>query len=369
MNKNKVKVDLGLNSYEVLIKNGSLKDFAKHCSSLKLGNKVLLITQDKIPLKYLEVLKKSLDKVKFTIFTVSLKTGEEYKNLSSLLQIINCAVKNKFERNDTFVSVGGGVVSDLTGFAASIYYRGVNFISVPTTLLAMVDASVGGKTAINIKEGKNLLGTFYQPKFVLIDPETLKTLPEREFSVGMAEVIKYAFLERNVKVKSENGSFYQYLKKNRNRILSFNRSHIQNVIYHSVKTKALVVSKDEKESSLRAILNFGHTFAHGIEQAYEYQKYTHGEAVSIGMCMAARLAYKLNLISDDYKNDIIDLIKDYGLPTALVDKKKTKQIFNSMLLDKKVKDGKMRFILPTKSIGHVEIVSGIDNALVREVLF
>ena len=232
----------------------------------------------------------------------------------------------------------------------------------------MVDAAIGGKTAINIKEGKNLIGTFYQPKIILIDPSCINTLPKKEFLTGMGEVIKYALLEKTAKLlylKNSKKSFFYFLLTNKKNILRHDPSSIIKIITHSVAVKAKVVSKDEKESDLRAILNLGHTFAHGIEQAYSYTKYTHGEAVSIGMCLAAKLACNHEYISKNEKDLVISLIASYGLPTKLDNLSKLNQILKSMLLDKKVKDGKLRFILPVKKIGFVNIFSDILQEEVR----
>lgn len=365
MNEKIVKVDLKENSYNIIIKQNILSDCGNYLKSLKLSKKILIVTQNKVPRILIERAKKSLIKSGFKVFVVVLDSGESYKNLSSLLKIINYAIKNKFERNDSFFALGGGVITDLTGFAASIYYRGLNFISVPTTLLGMVDASVGGKTSINIKEGKNLIGTFYQPRIVLIDPSSLKTLPKRELLVGMGEVIKYALLETTAKTKFAKSGFFKYLKIKREQILRLSTKELLAIIYYSVYVKAKVVSKDEKESSLRAILNLGHTFGHGIEQAFNYKKYTHGEAVSIGMCLAAKLARELNMVSQKDLEAIKRLISDFGLPVKPEKPFNLNKILKSMLLDKKVRDGKLRFILPDQNIGKVKIVSNISLEMIK----
>ncbi len=355
-----IKVDLKEKSYNIVIKENILSSCSKYIKELKIGKKILIVTQDKVPSVWIQKVKQSLFEAGFKVFVLVLKSGEEQKDLSSLLKIVNFAIKNKFERSDSFCAVGGGVVSDLTGFAASIYYRGINFICIPTTLLGMVDAAIGGKTSINIKEGKNLLGTFYQPKIVIMDPRVLSTLSKREFLVGMGEVIKYALLEHTAKTKFPKSGFFKFLKTKKNQILKLNTKALFQIIDYSAFVKAQVVSKDEKESNLRAILNLGHTFAHGIEQAFDYKKYTHGEAVSIGMCLASKLSYRQNLISEKEVTSIISLISDYGLPTRLERPFNLNKIIKSMLLDKKNKDGKFRFILPVDKIGKVKIVSGIE---------
>ena len=366
-----VTVNLKEKSYTIYIKPNILSYTGKYLKKLKLSKKILIITQDKVPNKYLKTVRLSLEKSGFKVFPLILQAGEKNKDLNALLKIIKFAIENKFERNDSFCALGGGVVSDLAGFAASIYYRGLNFISIPTTLLAMVDAAVGGKTAVNIKEGKNLLGTFYQPKIVIVDPSCLKTLPEREFLIGMGEVIKYALLEKMAKIKFNDlkyKSFFSFLKKNKERILRLDLKSILDAVIYSVKLKAYIVSKDEKESGLRAVLNLGHTFAHGIEQAYNYKKYTHGEAVSIGMCFASKLAERHNLISKELIDEIIRLVSEYGLPTKLEANAPIQKITNAMFLDKKIKDGKLRFILPYKNIGFVKIISDIEINEIKELL-
>lgn len=364
----KITVNLKDKSYDILIKQNILSQCGVHIKALKLSKKILIVTQDKVPSKYLKEVQQSLRKNEFKVFTTVVKSGEEYKNLSSLLKILNFAIKNKFERNDSFLALGGGVISDMTGFAASIYHRGINFICMPTTLLAMVDASIGGKTSINIKEGKNLLGTFYQPKIILIDPICLKTLPDKEMLTGMGEVIKYALLEKTSKTKFSKTGFFKYLKSKKKNILRLKSKELLEIINYSALVKARVVSKDERESNLRLILNLGHTFAHGIEQAYDYKKYTHGEAVSIGMCLAAKLAHRQNLIKESKVISIIDLINSYGLPTKVTNLFKLNKILQSMLLDKKVKDGKLRFILPVDEIGKVKVVSDIPIKEVKQII-
>lgn len=365
MKEKKITVNLKNKSYDIFIRQNILPSCSKYIKALNLGKKILIITQDKVPRKFIQSVKKSLSKAGFRVFILIIPSGERAKNLNSLLTIINYSIKNKFERNDSFCALGGGVISDLTGFAASVYYRGINFICIPTTLLAMVDASVGGKTAINIKEGKNLVGTFYQPKIILIDPKCLKTLPHKEFLVGMGEVIKYALLEKTAQKPYSKDGFFNYLKNYKEDILHLKTKALLKIIAHSVSVKAKVVSKDEKESNLRAILNLGHTFAHGIEQAYNYKKYTHGEAVSIGMCLASNLAQYHNLYSEKNTKSTIKLISDYGLPIKIDNIKKINQIIKAMKLDKKVKDGQLRFILPSKEIGKVKIVSGISISEIK----
>lgn len=372
LKEEKIRVHLKEKSYDIFIKENIITSCGDYIKNLNIGKKILIITQNKIPKRFSFNVEKSLNKAGYKTFTLVLPSGEHHKNLNSLLKIVNFAVKNKFERKDTFLALGGGVISDLTGFAASIYYRGINFIGLPTTLLSMVDASIGGKTSINIPEGKNLLGTFYQPKCILIDPLCLKTLPKRELLVGMGEVVKYALLDKTsncsfIKQGFSTSSFFNYLKTNKKSILNLDSETMFKIISYSAYVKAQVVSKDEKESNLRAILNLGHTFAHGIEQAYNYKTYTHGEAVSIGICLAFKLALKTKAISKTNYESTMSLISELGLPTKIKDLSKLKEILESMTLDKKVEDGKLRFILPYRSIGQVRIVKDITLNDVREL--
>ncbi|MBI3590198.1 MAG: 3-dehydroquinate synthase [Candidatus Melainabacteria bacterium] len=368
MDNKKITVSLKDKSYDIFIKGNILSQCGKYIKQLSIGKKILIVTQDKVPKKFINQTTKDLSKHGFNIFVLVLSSGEQNKNLTSLLTIISFAIKNKFERSDSFCALGGGVISDLTGFAASIYYRGINFICIPTTLLGMVDAAVGGKTAINIPDGKNLLGTFYQPKTILIDPNCLKTLPKKEFLVGMGEVLKYALLEKTARNPYSKSGFFYFLKTNKNNILKLKTKSLLQIITHSVSIKAYIVSKDERESGLRAILNLGHTFAHGIEQAYNYKKYTHGEAVSIGMCLASKLAQNHKLLSESLVTSIINLISSYSLPTKITELSKLNKITQSMLHDKKIKDGKLRFILPHKEIGKVKIISGIPIDEVKSLI-
>ena len=358
-NKEEIKVKLKENSYSVIVQWNTLASSGKHIKQLNLGKKVLLVSQNKIPSKYIQAVKKSLVKEGYKVFVYLLPVGEKYKSINSLLKIVNYAIQNRFERNDSFCAIGGGVISDLTGLAASVYYRGVNFLCIPTTLLGMVDASIGGKTAVNLKKGKNLIGTFYQPKIVLVDPATLKTLPKREFLVGMGEVLKYALIERTANCKFSSGSFFRFLKNKKSKILNLSQKELLGVICYSAYVKAKIVSKDERESNLRAILNLGHTFGHGIEQAYDYKKYTHGEAVSIGIALASKLAVNEKLINKTVMNSIIGLVKSYNMPTSISDTSKVNKIIKAMLLDKKNRNGRMRFVLPSQKIGNVKIVSDI----------
>lgn len=302
------------------------------CSQTK-ASKVLVVISQKVNKLY----GKSLNfknAVKFI-----LKDGEEQKNFKNYKKILAFALKNKLERKDAIVAIGGGVVGDIAGFAAATYLRGIDFIQVPTTLLACVDSSVGGKVAINTDYGKNLVGAFYQPKAVFCNLNFLKTLDDRQFKTGLAEVVKYAFISQ------DNGEFFEFLMQNSDKILARDDETLLKIVKTSLEMKADVVAKDEKEQGLRRILNFGHTYGHAVEKITDYKKYTHGEAVAMGMIFALNLASKKGLISDEYKNQSLALIDKYQL-VKKHPRFNPKKITELMMSDKKVQDGKINFVLP-----------------------
>ena len=276
-----------------------------------------------------------------------------------LNKILDKALEIKLERKDAIIALGGGVIGDMAGFAAAIYQRGIDFIQIPTTLLAQVDSSVGGKVAVNHKLGKNMLGAFYQPKLVLSDTNVLKTLDERQFKTGLSEVIKYAFIEKTCNAE-ENYNLYEFLKENKEKICKRDTKALKELITICCKLKSAVVNQDEKEKGLRAILNFGHTYAHAIENITNYEKYTHGEAVSIGMKLIFDLALSLGKISDEYYKDSISLIKEYNLVTSLDFTPDKEKFYDSMKSDKKVSNQSIVFVMP-KNRKVVEIENNIDK--------
>ena len=285
---------------------------------------------------------KSLNFPKDKIFIMP--DGENQKNKKNLEKILNFALKKQLKREDAIIAIGGGVVGDIAGFASCIYMRGINFIQVPTTLLAATDSSVGGKTAINSKYGKNLIGTFYQPKAVFININFLKTLDEKEFKSGLGEVIKYGLIEKNCNPDAE-AELINYLTVNQDKILKKDILTLSKIVQMSVELKIKVVEKDEKESGLRKILNFGHTYGHAIENITNYKKYTHGQCVIEGILFALKLALKLNLIDKEYKFLCQDLIYKYDykpLPKYNFDK-----VIKIMQSDKKSTSQHLKFILPT----------------------
>jgi len=321
---------------------------------IKIDGKVAIVTNPTVSKFHL---KKALESIEANdIEVIEVPDGEEYKNMDTVLSVLDRLFRAKFDRKSTLVALGGGVIGDMTGFCASLYQRGIDFIQMPTTLLAQVDASVGGKTGVNNSYGKNLIGAFYQPKGVYIDPLFLDTLPQREFSAGVAEVIKMAVMF--------NENFYNFLKEaNLN-----NKEDVIKIIASSVKLKADVVNLDEKESGVRAVLNYGHTFGHVVENLTNYREYLHGEAVAIGMVMANELAVILNLLSQDEADDIRELLIKNSLP---VDFKieDTEEFYQHFFLDKKSQNNSIAFILPNGKIGTNIIKRDIPKEVVLEALY
>ena len=335
-------------NYPIFIGKSILKKFRNYQKKyIKNSNKLLVISTKKIPKKYFNNLIKNIKKE--NIYTCIFPDGEKIKQSSYLIKITNLLSKNNFSRNDCIIALGGGVVGDLSGYAASIFKRGIKFVQVPTTLLSQVDSAVGGKTAINNSYGKNIIGTFYQPNFVLIDTDTLNTLPKREIFAGFAETLKYSLIL--------DKKFFNWLKKNGTKILQ-NKSNSRNIIlvaiYKSCVLKSKIIKKDEFENNYRAILNFGHTFAHAIETAANYsRKIIHGEAVLIGMMLAARLSTHLGYLKNNDLKAIINIYEKLKLNfkyEKFVTLRNINNIFRIMLNDKKSFGKKTKIIL-LKKIG------------------
>ena len=355
-----VKVDLGDRSYDIELGTG-LDQAGARLKELGLGRKMALVTNPTIKKLHGERIVDSLKAAGFLVMSVEVPDGEQYKNLDWANAIYTALLTNGFDRKSALVAFGGGVIGDLTGFAAATFMRGVPFVQVPTTLLAMVDSSVGGKTGVNHPMGKNMIGAFYQPKKVLMDLDVLKTLPREEFLSGIAEVIKYGVIR--------DAALFDYLDKNRDKILSLDPDALSHIIKRSCEIKAEVVSKDEREGGLRAILNFGHTIGHAIETAENYTM-RHGEAVAIGMVYASRLAHRTGLCVASVPERVERLIKSYGLPanlTALSRQPSVTELTDTMQVDKKAEGGKVKFVLPSK-IGEVVITNQWDEGVLKEVL-
>jgi 3-dehydroquinate synthase len=319
---------------------------------IELNSKVAIITNPKVAGLHLG---KLLQKIKAKeLYVITVPDGEKYKNQQSIDNLLDNLFNHKFDRGSTLIAFGGGVIGDMTGFLASIYQRGINFIQVPTTLLSQVDASVGGKTGINNSYGKNLVGAFYQPKAVYIETSFLETLSKREFGAGVAEIVKMAV--------TFDKEFFNYLKG----ADLTKKEDLVKAIEKSVKTKAKVVQLDERERGIRSVLNYGHTFAHVIEYETNFREFLHGEAVGIGMVMANKLAVELNLLTKDEEEEIKELLQKYNIPTSYKIKD-IEKFYADFFLDKKTKDNFITFILP-KGIGGYEIKKDIDKNILFEIL-
>ena len=334
------------NRYKIVISKAAIsrKNLAP---LLKEHRKTLVISDDGVPVNILNKVV-AVCKPSTKVFKIILKHGEQAKSIQNFQRILNFLANNNFDRTDLIMAVGGGVVGDISGYVASSYLRGIQFIQVPTTLLAQVDSSVGGKTAINITAGKNLVGAFYNPKGVIIETSVLKNLPTRQFKAGLAEVIKYALIQ--------NKPLFSLLRLHADEILSMDPRLIEEIIYLSIQTKAKIVSKDERENGIRAILNFGHTFGHAIEAHGKYKKILHGEAVAKGMKIASKISYLEDLISKKELQEIIALLEKYGFDLSLK-KYKYRELKPFILRDKKIKKGKLNLVLLNKLSNAIVISS------------
>jgi len=350
-----LKVNLEDRSYPIYIGSDVSLDnelYSKHISSKKIA----LITNEQIADLYLSEISQTLNA--FDLKTLVLPEGETEKNLETVGKAVEFLSDNGIDRDSSIIAFGGGVIGDITGFVASSYMRGIKFLQVPTTLLAQVDSSVGGKTGVNINTGKNLIGSFYQPSAVIADTRYLNSLEPNLLSEGLAEVIKYGLIR--------DEDFFKWLSKNTNRILALEPEIMAHLIERCCQIKAEIVSEDEREGSIRAILNYGHTFGHAIESLTDYSVYSHGEAVSIGMVMAASMAARMRMLSQDDKTDIISLLESVNLPTKKPDLN-SNDFLESMKRDKKVQDGEIRLIL-LESIGRAIISNDYPNEILMETI-
>jgi 3-dehydroquinate synthase len=334
-----LNVELADKSYPIYIGSNLLSSKSLLSDHIQ-GKQVMIVTNSTIAPLYLEKLKDALSD--FNVESVVLPDGEEFKTLETLNKVFDALLKAKFDRSSTLVALGGGVVGDITGYAAASYQRGVNFIQVPTSLLSQVDSSVGGKTGVNHELGKNMIGAFYQPKAVIIDVDTLDTLSDQEYSAGMAEVIKYGLLG--------NADFFYMLETNIEAIMARNKDLIIEIIFNSCKDKASIVALDEFERGKRALLNLGHTFGHGIENAFGYGNYLHGEAVSIGMVMATKLSMDEGYLSNEDAIRVESILSKADLPISIKKSIGSETLIEAMSLDKKSIDGKIRLVL-LKALG------------------
>jgi 3-dehydroquinate synthase len=357
MPESTVKVALGDRSYDILIKPGVLREIGARLSRLGFSRQAALVTNPVTARLYAPTVKRSLSKAGFNALTVTIPDGERSKTLRSAGVILDRLAAARFERQSVLLALGGGVIGDLAGFAAAIYARGIPFIQLPTTLVAQVDSSVGGKTGVNLPVGKNLVGAFHQPRQVLIDPNTLRTLPQREWVAGLAEVIKYGVIA--------DEQFFTYLERHISEIRRLAPEPVLRIITRSCEIKAAVVAEDEWESDRRRILNFGHTIGHALETLGGYHRLIHGEAVAIGMVQEAALACSLGLCTAEVVSRLRAVVLAAGLPADLP-RVTFQQLWGAMQHDKKVALGRVYCVLP-EHIGRVVILP-LDEGSVRQWL-
>ncbi|MGK3112576.1 3-dehydroquinate synthase [Candidatus Pantoea formicae] len=350
----KITVSLGDRSYPITVAAGLFNDPASFWP-LKAGDNAMLVTNETLAPIYLDKLSTLLSQAGVKVDQVILPDGEKYKTLAVMDEVFTALLQKPHGRDTTLIALGGGVIGDLTGFAAASYQRGVRFIQVPTTLLSQVDSSVGGKTAVNHPLGKNMIGAFYQPASVVVDTDCLATLPARELASGLAEVIKYGIIL--------DGDFFQWLEQNLDALLALDEKAMAYCIRRCCELKAEVVAADEREMGLRALLNLGHTFGHAIEAHMGYGNWLHGEAIAAGMVMAARTAERLGQFSSADTDRIIALLLRAGLPVHGPASMKAEEYLPHMMRDKKVLAGEMRLVLPL-AIGRSEVRAGVAHDMV-----
>ncbi|MCK5114921.1 MAG: 3-dehydroquinate synthase [Phycisphaerae bacterium] len=334
-----VNVDLGRRSYPIYIGSGILTDFGRFFTHNCPSGRAIVITDDNVKPLYADQLLNSLAEQNLESHLVSVFPGESSKQMTVVEHLYDQMFDFAAERSDCVIALGGGVIGDLAGFVAATFKRGLNFVQVPTSLLAMVDSSIGGKTGINHPRGKNMIGAFHQPKMVFADTATLKTLPRRELGCGLAETVKHAIIR--------DYNFFTTLEQNTEAITTLQKDCLIDLVEHNCQIKAAVVSADEHEAGLRGILNLGHTVGHAIETILKELDFHHGEAVSLGMVAALRLARSRNLIDEQSVQKIILLLQKLQLPTHLQGPINSANLYQAMLHDKKVKHGKINFVLPT----------------------
>lgn len=334
-----VIVDAASRTYPILFQDGGLDDSSVY-SKYAAGDKVLVVTNDVVGPLYLARVRAALEAAGKTVFEVVLPDGEVHKDVNALRQIWDACMEARLDRKSTLVALGGGVVGDIAGFAAATFVRGIPFLQVPTTLLAVVDSAVGGKTAVNHPGGKNMIGAFYQPRAVLIDSLTLATLDDRQLAAGIAEVVKYGLIC--------NWEFFEWCERNMSRLVARDPDALRYAMRRSVEFKAEVVAADERESGIRAILNLGHTFGHAIEAGMGYGNWLHGEAVSAGMVMACLMSEKMGFITPDITRRVEKVLVAASLPVRPPPSVTLQRYMTYMSVDKKVESGKLRLVLLRK---------------------
>jgi 3-dehydroquinate synthase len=352
-----IKLDLGPNSYEIRIGSVLISNLGERLAELKFQDKLIVITNPVVNALHGEKLRAGLCRFGFSVSFLEVPDGEESKSLIWADKLYTLLSECKAERRTAILALGGGVIGDLAGFVAATYFRGIPFIQIPTTLLAQVDSSIGGKTAINHGNLKNNVGVFYQPKAVFSDLSVLKTLPDIELKNGLAEVIKYGVIW--------DLKLFEFIESNLKVIMSLEESIIEHVIARCAEIKAEIVQQDEREDGLRAILNFGHTVGHGIESSSNF-RIKHGYAVSIGMAAAARISHEMGFLGEDQLNRMVSLLKQAGLPVN-ISGLDTDMIMMTMTHDKKADSGKIRFILPD-CLGKVFLSDKVEVQLIKRIL-
>jgi len=355
-----VQVPLGDRRYPIRIGAGLLRQLGPQCARLRLSSRCAIVTDENVAKKYLRAATASLRTAGFTPASLILPAGEKAKSLKNVQAAYDQLAAHRLERGSFIVALGGGVVGDLAGFLAATYLRGIAFVQVPTTLLAQVDSSVGGKVGVNLKAGKNLVGAFHQPRLVLCDLGTLRSLPSREFRAGLAEVIKYGIIR--------DARLFARLERDAGKLLKQHSNTLAPIIARCCSIKAEVVAADEREGGLRAILNFGHTIGHALEAISRYGQYLHGEAISIGQAAAARISAKITGLPAASVGRIENLLNKAKLPTRVQLKEpQTRRLLDAMRLDKKVSDGKINFVL-AQTIGKVKRDQIVPPSLIRQSL-
>jgi len=353
---NTLTVNLGNRSYPIHIGQQLLGDGERLSRHLR-GRQVMLVSNDTVAPLYLDKVRQQLSA--FNTSAVILPDGEQYKTLDTLNTIFTALLEKRFNRDCTLIALGGGVVGDITGFAAASYQRGVSFLQIPTTLLAQVDSSVGGKTGVNHPLGKNMIGAFHQPGCVVIDTDTLDTLDDRQLSAGLAEVIKYGLIR--------DATFFDWLEASMPALMARDKQALEYAIERSCSIKAEIVAADERESGQRALLNLGHTFGHAIETGTGYGNWLHGEAVATGMLMAADLSARHDWISADVVQRTKQLLRQAGLPTSAPGEMDESRFMALMAVDKKVVDSGLRLVL-LKAIGDAVVTGDFRAELLNETL-
>jgi 3-dehydroquinate synthase len=356
--KHTLNVDLDERSYPIYIGSGLLNEadlLTRHIH----GQTALIVSNSTVAPLYLESVQQSLDNGGIRYDCIILDDGEQHKTLESMTRIIDMLLEKRHDRRTTVIALGGGVIGDIAGFAASVYQRGVNFIQLPTTLLSQVDSSVGGKTGVNHPLGKNMIGSFYQPRCVIADIDTFKTLPARELAAGLAEVIKYGLIY--------DAEFFSWLEGNVDGLLKLDPELLAQAVLVSCEIKARVVEQDERESGLRAILNLGHTFGHAIETVMGYGNWLHGEAVAAGMVMAIDLSIREGLVDEALRKRSIDLLSRAGLPVSPPADISVEQYLDVMAIDKKTLDGNIRLVL-LRALGEAFVTADYSRDKLRQTL-